>query len=303
MRTHDSPSLRDRLFVATQYALPQHFLSRLVYRLTRSRTPTVKNALIKSFMRGFSPDLSDALQPDPLAFASFNEFFTRPLRPGARPIDPNDSILVSPVDGAISQIGHLDGSQIMQAKGHSYSLEALLDFGGSAEWASRFTDGCFATLYLAPFNYHRIHMPLNGTLRAAWYVPGQLFSVNTVTAAAVPGLFARNERVVCVFEDGPRLFAMVLVGALFVGSMDTVWHGEITPRSPREAMELPLDTTRAPLRLQKGDEMGRFNMGSTVILITAPGMIDWLSNMEARGSVSVGQPVARLRGRMMAAHG
>jgi len=303
MSTHESPTLKDRLFVATQYAIPQHFLSRVVYRLTRSRTPSVKNALIKSFVRGFSPDMSDALQPDPLAYASFNEFFTRPLRPGARPIDPNDSILVSPVDGAISQMGRLDGSQILQAKGHTYSLEALLDLGGQAGWASRFTDGCFATLYLAPFNYHRIHMPLGGTLCAAWYVPGQLFSVNSVTAAAVPGLFAQNERVVCIFEDGPRLFAMVLVGALFVGSMDTVWHGEITPRSPREALELPLDTTRAPLRLQKGEEMGRFNMGSTVILITAPDMIDWLSNMKAGGSVSVGQPLARLRGRMMAAYG
>jgi phosphatidylserine decarboxylase len=304
MSTHDSPTLRDRLFVATQYAIPQHFLSRLVYRLTRSRLPSVKNALIKSFMRGFSPDMSDAMQRDPLAYASFNEFFTRALRPGARPIDPNDSVLISPVDGAISQIGRLDGSQIMQAKGHSYSLEALLDYGSSqANWASRFTDGCFATLYLAPFNYHRIHMPLSGTLRAAWYVPGQLFSVNAVTAAAVPGLFARNERVVCIFEDGPRSFAMVLVGALFVGSMETVWHGEITPRNPRTPLELPLDTTRAPLHLEKGEEMGRFNMGSTVILITAPDMIDWLPNMKAGDSVYVGQPLGRLRGRMMAAYG
>jgi phosphatidylserine decarboxylase len=304
MSTHDSPTLRDRLFVATQYVIPHHFLSRLVYRLTRSRSDSVKNALIRSFMRGFSPDMSDAVRRDPLAYASFNEFFTRALRPGARPIDPNDSVLVSPVDGAISQIGRLDGSQIMQAKGHYYSLEALLDSGDpQANWASRFTDGSFATLYLAPFNYHRIHMPLDGTLVAAWYVPGQLFSVNAVTAAAVPGLFAKNERVVCVFEDGPRLFAMVLVGALFVGSMETVWHGEVTPRSPRTAVALPLDTTRAALRLEKGDEMGRFNMGSTVILITAPDMIDLLANMKAGDSVSVGQPLARLRGRMMATYG
>ena len=304
MSTHDSPTVRDRLFVAAQYVIPHHFLSRLVYRVTRSRSDSVKNALIKSFMRGFSPDMSDAVRGDPLAYESFNEFFTRALRPGARPIDPNDSVLVSPVDGAISQIGRLDGSQIMQAKGHYYTLEALLDSGDSqANWASRFNNGCFATLYLAPFNYHRIHMPLDGTLVAAWYVPGQLFSVNAVTAAAVPGLFARNERVVCVFEDGPRLFAMVLVGALFVGSMETVWHGEITPRSPRTAVALPLDTTRAALRLEKGDEMGRFNMGSTVILITAPDMIDLLANMKASDSVSVGQPLARLRGRMMASYG
>jgi phosphatidylserine decarboxylase len=146
-------------------------------------------------------------------------------------------------------------------------------------------------------------MPLGGTLRAAWYVPGGLFSVNAVTAAAVPGLFARNERVVCILEDGPRLFAMVLVGALFVGSMETVWHGEITPRSPRTRLELPLDESRAPLRLGKGAEMGRFNMGSTVILILPPDMIDWLPGVRARDSLSMGQPLARLRGGMMARHG
>jgi phosphatidylserine decarboxylase len=304
MDTDDSPTFKDRLFVATQHLIPQHFLSRLVYRLTRSRTPWVKNALIKSFMRGFSPDMSDALQPDPLAYGSFNEFFTRALRPGARPIDPNGSVLVSPVDGAISQLGLLDGSQVMQAKGHQYSLEALLDSGASpTNWASRFAGGSFATLYLAPFNYHRIHMPLSGTLCAAWYVPGKLFSVNAVTAAAVPDLFARNERVVCIFEEGPRLFAMVLVGALFVGSMETVWHGEITPRSPRKRLELPLDATRAPLHLEKGAEMGRFNMGSTVILILPPDTADWLSNIKAGDDVWVGQPLARLRGAMMASHG
>ena len=159
-----------------------------------------------------------------------------------------------------------------------------LDFGG----------GGFATLYLAPFNYHRIHMPLAATLRAAWYVPGKLFSVNSTTAAAVPNLFARNERVVCIFEDGPVLFAMVLVGALFVGSMDTVWHGEITPRTPRVPLELPPDTTRSPLQLIKGAEMGRFNMGSTVILLIPPETAEWLPNMQEGKAVSVGQPLARL---------
>jgi phosphatidylserine decarboxylase len=285
--------LLDRLFVASQYLLPQHFLSRLVYRLTRSRSPRVKNALIKSFIRGFSPDMSDALQRDPFAYASFNEFFTRALRPGARPTAQR-GVLVSPVDGAISQIGRLDGSQMMQAKGHSYSLERLLDCGDTeTHWASAFVGGCFATLYLAPFNYHRIHMPLDGTLRAAWYVPGRLFSVNAVTAASVPALFTRNERIVCIFEDGSRLFALVLVGALFVGSMETVWHGEVTPRSPRKYLELPLDTARAPLRLGTGDEMGRFNMGSTVILITPPNMIEWLSTVQAGDRISVGQPLGR----------
>jgi phosphatidylserine decarboxylase len=303
MSTHEAPTLKDRLFVTTQYLLPQHFLSRLVYRLTRTRSSAVKNALIRSFMRGFSPDMSDALQPDPLAYGSFNEFFTRALKPEARRIDPSD-VLVSPVDGAVSQIGPLDGTRLLQAKGHSYSLQALLDCppaGGN--WAARFTGGCFATLYLAPFNYHRIHMPVAGTLRAAWYVPGKLFSVNAVTAAAVPGLFARNERVVCIFEDGPRSFALVLVGALFVGSMDTVWHGEVTPRSPREPLQLPIESGRAPVHLAKGAEMGRFNMGSTVILITPPGMIEWLPDIHPRDTICVGQPLGRLRDPVATAHG
>ncbi|HEX6510594.1 MAG TPA: archaetidylserine decarboxylase [Chloroflexota bacterium] len=308
MSAHDAhaaataaPLFRHRLFVATQYLLPQHFLSRLAYRLTRSRSPRLKNALIKAFVRGFSPNMSDALQRDPFAYASFNEFFTRPLRPGARIVD-SDNVLVSPVDGAISQVGRLDGSEIIQAKGHTYSLEALLNGGKAhAHWAARFVGGCFATLYLAPFNYHRIHMPLDGTLRAAWYVPGKLFSVNAVTAASVPGLFARNERVVCIFEDGPRLFALVLVGALFVGSMETVWHGEVTPRKPRDWLELPLDSGRAPLHLAKGDEMGRFNMGSTVILITPPDSVDWLSSVKTGNSICVGQALAS--SSRMTAHG
>ncbi len=304
MSPEDSPTARERLFVASQYLLPQHFLSRIVYRLTRSRAPRVKNALISNFMRSFHPDMSDAMQRDPLAYASFNEFFTRALRPGARPIDPDRGVLVSPVDGAVSQIGRLDSSRIMQAKGHWYSLEALLDSGPSpGRWASRFVGGYFATLYLAPFNYHRIHMPLAGTLRAAWYVPGALFSVNAVTATSVPALFARNERVVCIFEDGPRWFAMVLVGALFVGSMDTVWHGEVTPRSPRKWLELPLDSARSPLRLDKGAEMGRFNMGSTVILILPPGAIDWLPAVTAGDSIAVGQPLGRLHAGMTTANG
>ena len=297
-------TVKDRLFVASQYVIPQHFLSRIVYHLTRSRSRGLKNALISNFMRGFSPDMTDAAQPDPLAYGSFNEFFTRALRPGARPADPSDRVLISPVDGAISQIGRLDGSQILQAKGHEYTLEALLDCPGSAQnWAPRFSGGCFATLYLAPFNYHRIHMPLSGSLRAAWYVPGKLFSVNATTAGAVPGLFARNERVVCIFEEGPRLFAMVLVGALFVGSMDTVWHGEITPRSPRTRLELPLDESRAPLRLEKGAEMGRFNMGSTVILVLPPDTIDWLPELHAKDGIRMGQTLARVRDGMREHHG
>ena len=292
-----APSWRDRLFVAMQHVLPQHFLSRIVLRVTRIRLRPVKNLLIKSFLRGFKVNMSEASQPNPLQYPSFNAFFTRSLRAGARPIDIDPSMLVSPVDGTVSQIGRLDGSKLLQAKGHDYTLEALL--AGAPEWAERFKGGAFATLYLAPYNYHRIHIPLAGTLRAAWFVPGKLFSVNAVTAAAVPGLFAKNERVVCVFDcvvnDQPRSFAMVLVGALFVGSIATVWHGDVAPRSPHERVDLPLDPSRSPLRLSKGAEMGRFNMGSTVILVLPPDMLDWMPKFASGTRVEVGQMLARLR--------
>jgi phosphatidylserine decarboxylase len=180
----------------------------------------------------------------------------------------------------------------VQAKGHAYTLESLLDVEGS--WAETFRGGAFATLYLAPFNYHRIHMPLAGTLRAAWYIPGQLFSVNATTAASVPGLFARNERVVCVFGAGALSFALVMVGALFVGSMETVWHGEVTPRRPRQRAELPLDGTRASLTLPRGAEVGRFNMGSTVILLLPPGGAEWRATLAPGSTVRVGTALARL---------
>ena len=297
MSVPPAPSLRDRLFVAMQHALPQHFLSRIVLRLTRIRLRPVKNLLIRSFLRGFTPNMSEASQPNPLQYPSFNAFFTRSLRAGARPIDIDPGVLVSPVDGTVSQIGRLDGSKLLQAKGHDYTLEALLD--GAPDWAEGYKGGAFATLYLAPYNYHRIHMPLAGTLRAAWFVPGKLFSVNAVTAAAVPGLFAKNERVVCVFDcviDGrPRSFAMVLVGALFVGSIATVWHGDVAPRSPHERVDLPLDASRSPLKLSKGAEMGRFNMGSTVILLLPPDMLDWLPKFASGTRIEVGQMLARLR--------
>jgi phosphatidylserine decarboxylase len=289
----DSPTLRARLFVAMQHLLPQHFLSRQVHRLARVRVKPVKNALIGSFVRHFRPDMSDAADPEPRDYPSFNAFFTRSLRPGSRQCDPDPRALACPVDGTVSQIGRLDGLRMLQAKGHDYSVEALL--GGASGWAERFAGGSFATLYLAPYNYHRIHMPAAATLRAAWLIPGRLFSVNAVTAAAVPGLFARNERVVCAFEEGPLAFALALVGALFVGSIATVWHGEVTPRNPRRAAELPLDTGRAPGRLDRGAELGRFNMGSTVILLLPPGAAEWLPELQPGSPVRVGQTIAWLR--------
>src|SRR5580693_8104401 len=270
----DPDSIQARLFVALQYLLPQHLLSGLVHQLTRSRTRWLKNALIRAFVSEFHPDMSDAAQPDPLQFDSFNAFFTRALRDGARPADPDAATLLCPVDGTVSQIGRIEASFLVQAKGHAYTLEALL--ASDAGWAQTFAGGSFATLYLAPFNYHRVHMPLRGALRAAWYVPGQLFSVNATTAAGVPGVFARNERVVCVFAHEALTFAVVLVGALLVGSIATVWHGEVTPRAVRGCADLPLDAGRAALDLEKGAELGRFNMGSTVILLLPPGSSEWL---------------------------
>jgi phosphatidylserine decarboxylase len=284
--------LKNQLFIGMQHVLPQHWLTSVVYAVTRTRTPAVKNALINSFMRGFHPDMSDAAEPNPLAYASFNEFFTRALRADARPFAPDANTLVSPVDGTVSQVGPLEGTQIIQAKGRSYTLDALL--AGPAEWNARFTGGAFATLYLAPYNYHRIHMPLTGTLQAAWYVPGKLFSVNATTAAAVDGLFARNERVVCIFANGPLVFAMVLVGALFVGSMTTVWHGDITPRRPRRPLPLPVNDLRSPLRLEQGQEMGRFNMGSTVILVLPAGTTAWHPELRPGDAVRMGQPLAHI---------
>jgi phosphatidylserine decarboxylase len=286
----DPDSLSARAFVALQYLLPQHFLTGIVYEATRSRVRLFKDALIQAFVNGYHPDMSEAAEPDPRRYESFNAFFTRALAPGTRPADPDPSVLVSPVDGAVSQLGPLDGSYLLQAKGHAYTLEALLD--NEPGWAEAFRGGSFATLYLAPFNYHRIHMPLPGTLRAAWYVPGALFSVNATTAASVPGLFARNERVVCVFEDAGLTYALVLVGALFVGSMTTVWHGEVTPRRPRRRAALPAVTT-TPLSQPKSAEMGRFNMGSTVILLLPPGRASWLA-LEPGAPVRVGQTLARL---------
>ena len=292
MSISDTDSASARAFVALQYLLPQHLLSALMHQLARSRLHWLKNAFIGACLQRFHPDMSDAAQPEPFAFESFNAFFTRALRAGARPADPDPSAIVSPVDGSVSQLGRLNGSWLVQAKGHAYTLESLLAAEGS--WAEAFRGGAFATLYLAPFNYHRIHMPLAGTLRAAWYVPGQLFSVNAATAASVPGLFARNERLVCVFGAGPLNFALVLVGALFVGSMATVWHGEVTPRHPRRRTELPLDGSRAGLTLARGAELGRFNMGSTVILLLPPGSAEWRATLAPGSSVRVGAALARL---------
>jgi phosphatidylserine decarboxylase len=253
------------LNILLQFILPHHALSRIAMWLTRIRWRPFKNLLTALFMRGFKPDLSDAEVTDPFAYADFNAFFTRALRAGARPLAGGAGTVVSPVDGTMNLCGPIDENRLLQAKGHSYTLEALLA-GAAPRWSPQFRDGSFATIYLAPYNYHRIHMPTSGRLAGAWYVPGRLFSVNTVASRMVAGLFARNERLVLLFDGDSGPFAVVFVGALNVGSMATVWHGDVTPRRPRVVTELPLPPEAERFR-ERGAEIGRFNMGSTVILL------------------------------------
>lgn len=281
-----------RAFILLQRVIPQHALSRLIHALARVRAPFFKNALIRAFVRGFKPVMSDAQQPDPLAYETFNAFFTRELAPGVRPLPQDPMLVASPVDGTISQIGYLDGQSLLQAKGRHFSLAALL--AGTAAEAREFEGGAFATLYLAPYNYHRIHMPLDGALRTTRHVPGRLFSVNAVTAAGVNGLFARNERVVCAWNDGQQSFSMVLVGALFVGSISTVWHGEITPPT-RTAVREFAPVGAADARRARGELMGWFNMGSTVILLFPKGRVQWSAQLASGMAIRVGQPLGQLQ--------
>ncbi|HEX5162882.1 MAG TPA: archaetidylserine decarboxylase [Steroidobacteraceae bacterium] len=289
----DRPGVSGHAFVALQHLLPQHGISRLVLAATRSRTPAFKNALIRLFVRGFRPDMSDAVEREPTAYPSFNDFFTRALRPGTRPIDEDPTAIVSPVDGTVSEAGTLTADRLLQAKGHEYTLCALL--AGNAAWERTFAGGIFATIYLAPYNYHRIHMPLTGELRESFYVPGRLFSVNRTTAKLVPGLFSRNERVFCGFDAAGLPWAIILVGALNVGSMATVWHGDVTPRKHREVTALPVDEVLAPKTLAKGDEMARFNMGSTVILLLPQGAADWRDTLTAGRVLRMGERIGTLR--------
>jgi phosphatidylserine decarboxylase len=280
------------LFVTLQYVLPHHLISRVVLVATRVRFSPVKNWLIRAFMRGFNPDLSDAVEENPFAYASFNAFFTRALKPAARPLAGDVKSLVSPVDGTLSQCGDIKAGQLLQAKGHEYSLDALLA-GAAPGWSARFANGRFATIYLAPYNYHRIHMPTTGTLQEAWYVPGRLFSVNQATAAEVPNLFARNERVVLLFNGECGPFAVIFIGALNVGSMATVWHGDVTPRWSRRNTALPLPATEIRT-LQRGAELGRFNMGSTVILLFGRDAVSLATELKPGQTMRLGQQLGRI---------
>ncbi|MGC4028284.1 MAG: archaetidylserine decarboxylase [Steroidobacteraceae bacterium] len=278
-------------FSLLQYILPHHALSRFVGACAALRWRPAKNLLIGAFMRGYRPDLADAAQPDPFAYPSFNAFFTRALREGARPLAGGEDVAVSPVDGRVNQAGPIAADRLLQAKGHDYTLEALLA-GAAPGWAGRFRNGAFATLYLAPINYHRIHMPAAGTLREAWYVPGRLFNVGLAASRDIPGLFARNERVVLLFDGAAGPFALIFVGALNVGSMDTVWHGNVAPRRPRRVQRLPLPEDR-PLHLPRGAEAGRFNMGSTVIVLFGPGQVELEPTLTTGEPIRMGTALAR----------
>lgn len=254
-------AVSDRLAVLPQYVLPKQALTRFAGWVASARAGAITTGIIRNFVRRYDVNMAEAAQPDIAAYASFNDFFTRALRPGARPLAAAD--LICPVDGAISQFGAIERDQVFQAKGHRYSTTALV--GGDAALAARFDDGAFATLYLSPRDYHRIHMPCDGRLRRMIHVPGPLFSVNPTTARGVPGLFARNERVVCVFDGLSGPFVLVLVGATIVGSMATVWHGVVNPPRPGQVREWRYDDQ--DIRLQKGEEMGRFLLGSTVVML------------------------------------
>ncbi|HEY2676848.1 MAG TPA: archaetidylserine decarboxylase [Steroidobacteraceae bacterium] len=277
-----------RIFVWLQYLLPQHAISRLILHATRVRTPWFKNALVRGFLGLYSVDMSEAEQSNPFGYASFNEFFTRALKEQARSIDSRPGSIASPVDGTISEAGNIEGGALLQAKGRRYTLAELL---AGEQRAGLFEDGSFATIYLAPFNYHRIHMPLRGDLRETVYVPGRLFSVNAATAAHVPNLFARNERVLTLFDTAFGQVALIMVGALNVGSMATVWAGDITPASRRALTTLPPQ----PVSLEKGAELGRFNMGSTVILLFQRNRARLNPDVRAGMQVRVGESLGLLQ--------
>lgn len=284
------------LFVTLQHLLPQHMLSRLVGWLAELHRPVwLKNALIRLFIRAFGVDMSEAEQPVPEDYPTFNAFFTRSLRPGLRPLA--DEGVLCPVDGTISQLGRIHEHSIMQAKGRRYSTWALL--GGDDERAGWYRNGHFATLYLSPRDYHRVHMPLDGDLVATRYVPGDLFSVNQVTAEGVDALFARNERLVCHFDTPAGSMAIVLVGAMIVAGIETVWAGQATP-PPRTVQDRDYRHLPEPVSLARGQEMGRFQLGSTVILLFPEGRMDWGPGLTAGGGVRLGQALGRLRDQVTA---
>lgn len=282
----------DRLKLGLNSILPKKGLTELAGWGAGKRGGWLTKVVIDIFVWWYNVDMNEAQKPDTASYRTFNDFFVRPLRDDARPTETDPYVLVQPADGAISQLGHIAGEQIFQAKGHTYSLEALL--AGNAAMAKLFRDGEFVTTYLAPRDYHRVHMPCNGILREMIYVPGDLYSVNPLTAQNIPNLFARNERIICLFDTDFGPMAQILVGATIVGSIETVWAGTITP--PREGIikcwSWPAANEEGAVILLKGQEMGRFKLGSTVINLFAPGKIKLVENLAAESKTRCGQPLA-----------
>ena len=287
-------SFLNRVRVLPQYVIPQHLLSRLIYKISRWRWKPFKNALIKVFIRVFRVNLDIAAESEVEQYPDFNAFFTRALAPLARPISRSATDIISPVDGTVSQIGTIHDQQLIQAKGRNYRLSELLV--NNADTSRGFDEGQFATLYLAPRDYHRIHMPFDGTLKKMIYVPGRLFAVNQHTTEVVDRLFARNERLICYFDTAIGQMAIVFVGAIFVSSMETVWAGQITPGNKRTITTTTYDVPGNPLVYRKGDEIGRFNMGSTVIVICEKDHMQWLHRFKPGDRVKVGMTIGKVEG-------
>lgn len=281
--------MSDRLSVLPQYLLPKQALTAFAGFVASRERGWVTTEIIRRFVAKYQVNMEEAARSDIASYLTFNDFFTRALKPGARPLA--DADLISPVDGAISQFGRIEHDQIFQAKGHRYSTTALV--GGDAALAARFQNGSFATLYLSPKDYHRIHMPCDGRLARMVHVPGELFSVNPVTARGVPGLFARNERVVCLFESPRGPFALILVGATIVGSMATVWHGVVNPPRGKQVRAWDYDPSAASaVALRRGEEMGRFLLGSTVVMLFPAGPLQFNPDWAPGRLIRLGEAMA-----------
>ncbi|MGS2723117.1 archaetidylserine decarboxylase [Porticoccus sp. GXU_MW_L64] len=282
-----NPALKNlpgELFAALQRLLPQHSLSRLIARLADSETPWLKRWLIERFVAAYDINMEEALQQDLEHYPCFNAFFTRQLKPDVRPLDTSSNAITSPADGTISQIGYLQGDQLIQAKSKTFAANALL---GSEQDASLFEQGAFTTIYLSPKDYHRVHMPVDGQLLHSRYIPGHLFSVNRATTTHIPGLFARNERLVCLFQTPVGKVAIVLVGAMLVAGIGTVWQGQFTP-NPQAVIEQTFDSKTA-ITLNKGDELGHFNFGSTVIMLFEKDAMHWHQQLSRGRGVKMGE--------------